>query len=314
MIHALKVRIVGIEHFRVDQLVRHDKSVQSAAACFANDNETQRKRAVGDAFDGKLTSGMIKLFGNMASRVIQLSKNACLPDLARSLDARLFGENEHADKLETYRHNLVGRADDAHVELGYLLEFHTDFGGLYYFDGHTTRQLHAGGIPMFAELHDLLDRASLDMDWVVLAFCGPIIDEVVDGAVIDCRNGQFGKSLERQGFRRTEYLGLGKNEPKARQRKPDEVTYAEDGENIHYTIENTSEEMDAPKLWDIALRDGVRALTLSRAGQAFTATMPVEMVYELLRGRAGGPGQEIAYGDVARLLASIPANESMAWS
>lgn len=314
VIHAPGGRVIGIEHFCVDQLVRHGKSVQSAAARFASDNESRRRKVVGDAPDGELTGEMIALFGDMASRGIQLSKDACLRDLVRSLDARLFGENGHVGKLETYRRNLLERAAGSHVELGYLLEFHTDFRGLLYFDGRMTRQLHVGEMPMFVGLYDLLDRAAHDVDWIVLAFCGAITDEVMGGAVIDCRNGKFRKSLERQGLRRTEFLGLGKDEPKTRQRKPGKATYVEDGENIHYTIENTSEDADASKIWDNALRDGAWALTLGRAGLAFTATIPVQMVYELLRGRTGGLGLEITYGDVTGLIAGIPANKVMAWS
>jgi hypothetical protein len=63
-------RVIGIEHFCVDQLVRHDKSVQSAAARFASDNESRRRKVVGDAPDGELTGEMIALFGDMASRGI----------------------------------------------------------------------------------------------------------------------------------------------------------------------------------------------------------------------------------------------------
>lgn len=305
-------RIVGIEHFRIDQLVMHDKHAQSAAARFVNDNESQRKKAVDNTLDDELTDEMIELFGNMASRGIQLLKNACLLDLARSLNARLFGLKGHAGKLEAYRCNLMGCSDGVGVELGYLVEIHADFSGLFYFDGRKTRQLHVGELPMFAELYDPLDKASRDVDWIVLAFCGAVTDEVLSGAVIDCRNGKFRKSLERQDLRKTEYLGLGKNDPKTRQRSPGKVTYAEDGESIRYSIENTSGDTDIAELWDNALRDGVRALALGKAGRAFTATIPVQMVYEVLRDRAVALGASVLPGDVSGLMARMSPSELMA--
>lgn len=306
--------VIGIEHFRVDHFVKHDKRIQSSAARFVNENERTRKGLVSDNPSSELTKDMIDAFGGMMSRGIQLAKNACADDIAQSLEASLFGANGHAKKLDRYRGNLTADGDVADVELAYLIEMHSDLSGVFYFDGSTTRRLKTGELPMLAGIYDLLERVSHDVEWIILAFCGAISNEIVDAAVVDCRHGKFKSSLERQGLRRTEYLGLGKAAPKARQKKPGQVTCILDGEDIHYSIENTSGEVDAAELWDNALHDGARALTLAKAGRAFTATIAVQMVYELLRDRAHALGQEVAYQDIARLITGIPSDERTAWA
>lgn len=313
-VHTADGRLIGIEHFRVDHYVKHDRRIQSAAARFANENEGTRKGLVVSAPPGELTEEMIAAFGDMMSEAIRLGKNACADDIAWSLEASLFGTNGHAKKVNRYRKNLASRCDAATPELAYLIEVHSDLSGLFYFDGNVTRRLKPGELPMLSGFYDLLERASQDVEWIVLAFCGAITDDMVDAAVVDCRHGKFRASLERQGLGKTEYLGLGKDAPKSRQAERGAVTYDTAGEDIHYSVENSSGEIDAAELWDNALHDGARALTLAKAVQAFTATMPVQMVYELLRGRTSALGSTITYSDVARLISAVSADEAITWA
>lgn len=309
VVRAQGGRIVGIEHFRVDQLVKPGKSAQSAAARFSNDNEKKRKAIVEGASSSELNEEMVELFGNVASEAIRLSKNSCLDDLVRSIDAGLFGKNGHAYKLDAYREHLQQRFEETYSELGYLIELHSDFRGLFCHDGHAIRRLSLGELPMFTEIYALLLRASRDVDWIVLACCGSVTNEVIDAVVIDCRNGRFSASLRRQGMRPTEYLGLGKDAPKAVQERKGEVTVAVDGDVVTYSIENTSAVIEPAILWDNALSGGARALTLAKRGETFTATVPVEMVFDLLRDQMACLGANVTYDDVAGLIAKMPENE-----
>lgn len=69
---------------------------------------------------------------------------ACLDDLSRSLNSVLFGERGHAKKLDAYRDNLRCIANESPIELGFLIEFHTDFRDLYLNTSSKIRKLDCG--------------------------------------------------------------------------------------------------------------------------------------------------------------------------
>lgn len=289
VIRAPRGRIVGIEHFRIDHFVKHDKKAQSAVMPLSAKSSKKLGKYALEVAAGVFSDEMLSAMGDVCSTTIKMSKDACMRDLTRSLDARLFGDNGHALKLKSYRENMAALAPSGRIELGYLVEVHSDFGSLVYHDGGTGRKVRTGECPMFKEVHELLFKAAGDVKWIVLAFYGAFGDEIVDAAVINCGNGMFDRSLERQGFKCVEYLGLGKDEPRNPQRRKGRTEVEHKVDDIYtFRVEDTSDEVDVQRIMANSMADGAKALELAKRRCAFTCTTGVELVFDLLWDRALG--------------------------
>ena len=304
-------RLVGIEHFRVDQLIKHDKQVQSAAAEFIGYTEKRRKEVVAGTEPGEVTNEMIGCFGEVLGKAATLVGNSCLDDLTKSLNARLFGEHGHALKIAQYRENLDHTAGGRKIQMGYLIEFHSDFSGLFLNSPKGARRVKPGETPLFSDVFDLLKSAACDVDWMVLAFCGSLDGSMQDAAVIRCANGMFKKSAERQGLFRTEYLGFGKNEPRRSCTSPCTVSAEQNGDEIAYSIEKGPGNLDPNKIWDEATHGAARAISLAQSGSAFTATPSVQMAYEIVRDYARTIGGNPNAVTVSELLRGMGPHEAM---
>lgn len=312
LIYAANGKLIGIEHFRVDHFVKGGRKAESAAAELNRISENGRRKIVDGGVLGDSTGKVEQFFGERLSRAIQLSKNACIADVARSLEAGLYSGSGHVGKLPIYRSRVAEKADGRASELGFLIEMHSDLRGLFVNDRRGVRKIACGELPMIAAVYDLLKRASGSVDWIILAFCGGITDVVEDAAVVRCGNGAFGMSLKRQGLERIEYLGLGKDVSRTRQKRQGEVSFEIDGDAIHYEIENTSEGVDIEALWRNSRVDCARALTLAKAGAPFIATLSIQMMYEMLRDRASRKSGAISVTDIDHFMARMSCEEKMA--
>lgn len=210
-------------------------------------------------------------------------RNACCNDLTHSLDVRLFDKKAgHALKLAKYHNHLIAsHVESNHIELGYLIEIHSDFSGLFLHEGAKLTRLIAGQCPLYAELFDLLHRASTEVDWILIGYYPCLTDRIVDTAIIDCRHGLFKNSCRRQNLNRTEYLGLGKTEPFIKQIREGETKIERHGEKYTLLVENTSDEIESFTQFENAIEDTARALNLKKVGMPFTTTLSVQLIYEL---------------------------------
>lgn len=313
LIHAANGKLIGVEHFRVDHFVKGGRKAESAAAEFSRISENGRRKIVDGERLGDSTGKVEQFFGERLSRAIQLSKSTCIADIARSLEAGLYSGSGHVGKLPIYRSRVAEKAAGRASELGFLIEMHSDLRGLFINDRRGVRKIACGELPMIAAIYDLLKRASGSVDWIILAFCGGITDAVEDAAVVRCGNGAFfDTSMKRQGLERIEYLGLGKDMPRTRQKQQGEVSFEIDGDVIHYKIENTSEDIDIETLWRNSRVDCARALTLAKAGAPFVATLSIQMMYEMLRDRASRKSGAISVTDIDRFMACMSCEEKTA--
>lgn len=317
--------VVGLEHFRVDHHIGKGKKAESKAAKLGNQLEKKRK-ALYDAYghdgDGRLLDDLACALGEGCALYMQNAHNACCDDLAFSLGKRLFGEEVgHAQKLAAYKSNLVsryGKPDDASnaepipIEIGYLIEFHTDFRGLFLTKGRRTRRLQTGECPLFEDTYDLLTRAARDIDWILLAFYPSIGEDLVNAAIVDCRNGIFRTSCVEQGLSRTAYLGLGKNAPFRKQAKPGYATIETIGDRYEISIESDVEELDPMSLLDTSIVGAASALNLSRQGAPFAATVSVQMLYEALLPEIKRVHGKVTKEKVLSLLGKMPRGEIIA--
>ena len=302
-------RVIGIEHFRVDHFVRQDKNTQSAAAAFANSCEDKRKQMLSNGAPAHFTNGMLGQIGEMISQQIHLSNNASIDDIRRSLEARLFGTRGHISKIESYRANLQSFNSARVPEMGFLIEIHSDLRGLFLNDTHSVRRIQLGELPLFEDAYDLLAKASSTLDWIILAFYGATDNEIHNAVIINCANGRFSHSASMQGICAIPYLGLDKTVPRMHQNRRGRVEFTVGEEDITYLVEKTSPPIDPEQLWQRAIADGAIALTKAREGEPFVATLPVQMLREMLCDKAKRHHGPITSDTVEKLLYSMKTTE-----
>ena len=300
--------IVGLEHFRIDHNIKHGRNAQSKSAQLTSAMKAEREKLMPRLeADDVSPEELASIVANYVSLAKYHQSCACCDDLTRSLDARLFGEKAgHARKLSKYRNHLTELScDDGRIELGYLIEIHSDFQGLFMHDGTRVARLDSGQCPLYAEIYDLLFKASCEADWILIGFYPCLTDQIVSAAIIDCRNNMFKESCRRQHLKRTEYLGLGKTEPYLKQRRVGgtEIELCRDKVNIK--IENPAERISPELLIGIAINDAARALNLDRSGEPYTTTISVQLIYELVRMRSKKIRSIVTIYDIVRLLIEI---------
>lgn len=300
--------LIGLEHFRVDHNVKHGRNAQSKSAELTSAMKAEyEKLAPRLKVDDVSSEELASIVANDVSMAKYHQSCACCDDLTRSLDARLFGgKSGHASKLPKYRNHLAELSgDDGRIELGYLIEIHSDFQGLFMHDGARVVRLDSGQCPLYAEIFDLFFRASSEVDWILIGFYPCLTDQIANAAIIDCRNNMFKESCRRQRLKRTEYLGLGKTEPFLKQSRVGKTEIELCGDKVNINIENPAEKICPELLFGTAIIDAARALNLDRSGEPYTATISVQLIYELVRMRSRAIRGIVTIYDVMRLLIEI---------
>lgn len=307
-------RIVGLEHFRVDHHIGKGKKVESKSARFSSDAERFRKQHEDTARRNALAEEAYQGFGNLISRAIREQSNACVDDISTSLDAGLFGKNGrgHALKLDAYRDRVAEINSSADVQLGFVIEFHTDLRGWFLNNGFHERKIAPGEFPVSLEAYDLLKRASAHVDWIVLAFCPLYGDEVRDAAIIRCCNGMFETSATRQGIIQTQYIGLGKETPFGKQNRQGEVEFSVGNDGVDYLVENTSEPMNPFELFNNAISGAAEALNLARKAKPFAATTPVQLTYDITKDSLNHRNGNVEPQDVLKAIGRMDPSEMSA--
>lgn len=304
--------IIGIEHFRIDHHIKRGRSaISKSAELMANMNaQRERLKPALNRSDEALDEAADIVASFIAKEVYQCH-SACCDDLTRSLSVRLFDKRSgHAIRLLDYRKNLIERyGDDRNIELGYLIEVHSDFHSLFLHTGSKVVRLQSGHCPLFGDLFTLLQKASAEVDWILIGFYPCLTDQIFDAAVIDCRNDLFNESCRRQGLFSTTYLGLGKSEPYYIQKREGETTVKLDGDNYTILLENPAEFIDPITLFRNAISEAGRALNIKKAGKPFTTTLSVQMIYELVWMRGSKVPGTVSESDIESLLLEVGPHE-----
>ncbi|WP_417301533.1 hypothetical protein [Ellagibacter isourolithinifaciens] len=302
--------LIGLEHFQVDHYIGRGKKVESRAAKFSSAAEKFRKLHEGAARSGALPKEAYEEFGELISRAIRDRSNACVDDIAISLEAGLFGEDGrgHVSKLGAYRDRVAEINPSADVQLGFVIEFHTDLSGWFINDGHRERKVVPGEFPVSLKVYDLLNRASAHVDWILLAFCPPFGQEVHDAAVIKC-GGMFETSCARQGLFPVTYIGFGSEASFGKQKRQGEVHFDIGEHDVNYLIENTSERVDGAALFQGAINGAAEALNQARSGSPFAATTSVQLVYDSVKDILKHKKGRVEPGDVLDAIFKMGSSE-----
>lgn len=304
-------RVIGLEHFRVDHHVRHDKNAQSKSARLVSELKSKGKSVFDAGLDDSSIKTMAEIIGKAVSEGLENIFNACLFDLVRSFEKQLSDkEYGHETKLKKYRDNMRSDfGDAARIELGYLIEVHSDFSGLFLNELGEVRRLRSGEMPLFREIYDLLNIASGKVDWILLGFYEPIGRESRDGAILRCSNGLFSKSCRQHGLLKTSYLGLGRSEPSRKRMRASEYSFEIREDSIDLLVGKSFELPDARLLLNNSFQETAAALNLNRKREPFTATLPVQLIYEAIYAASKKHRGAFCSRDIARLLALMPRGE-----
>lgn len=300
--------IIGIEHFRIDHHIKRGRTASSKSAeLMANVNAQRERLKPALKRNDKALDEMAEVIASFITKEVYQCHTACCDDLSRSLSVRLFDKRSgHAFKLTNYRKNLIERyGDDRSTELGYLIEIHSGFHSLFLHNGSKVVRLQAGQCPLYGDLFTLLQKVSREVDWILIGFYPCLTDQIVDAAVIDCRNNLFNESCRRQSLCKTTYLGLGKSEPYYMQKREGKTAIRRDGENYTILLENPAEIIDPITLIRNAISETARALNLKRAGKPYTTTLSVQMIYEAVWMRASKVSGTVTETDIQSLLLEI---------
>ena len=304
--------IIGLEHFRIDHHIKRGRSASSKSAELMANMKAQHERLKPalNRSDEALDE-MAEVVASFISKEVYQGHSACCDDLSRSLSIRLFDKRSgHALKLLDYRKNLIEQyGGDRNIELGYLIEVHSGFHSLFLHTGSKVVRLKSGHCPLFGDLFTLLKTASAEVDWILIGFYPCLTDQIVDAAVIDCRNDLFNESCRRQGLYSTTYLGLGKSEPYYIQKREGETTVKQDGDNYTILLENPAEFVDPITLFRNAISEAARVLNLEKARKPFTTTLSVQMINELVWMRGSKVPGTVTEADIESLLLEVGLNE-----
>lgn len=277
--------VIGLEHFCVYHHISHDKKSKSKSAELDAYMEKRRQAILHLSDEDKQLEEMARLIAQSITHRVQDIHNSCLDDLITSFRKRLISEEYgHLPKVAFYRENIARTYTNFTThEFGFLIEIRTDFGGLFLDDDYRVRQLKTGEMPLFDDIFDMLEAASAEVDWILLGFYPSHGAEIVNAAVLDCRNNKFKQSCKKQGLRKTTYLGLGKTSPFRKQKNVEEPTVVKNGDQFDLTIGSGFQFVSQAELFSNVLEDTATALNLYRKKRQFTATIPVQMVFEALR-------------------------------
>lgn len=299
--------IVGIEHFRIDQNIKGGKKAES------KDLETsalmnKRRLEVLEMDDGPdRDAAMFDTVGKAAANYMQHSFDAEPGDLARSLEARLYGTGSgHTCKLGTYRRNLSSERASK-VEMGFLIEIHSDFSGYFINDERGTRKVEKGQAVLPPEIFDLLKRVSKDVDWLLLGFYPNVAGEIVDARIIDCREGRFSASCKKQKLTEVELLRI--EDGRKRRVGYDHCSLKEDSDQAQISFYRNDDPIQPFDLAKQCFSKTAEALSLERCQKPFATTAPIQALYETVRMAAKKHRGELSASTVLRLLQGMPPDE-----
>lgn len=310
-IELMDGRVLGLEHFRVDHYVKAGKNADSKSAELAGRAEKQRKNVIALEDEEEFGTKALKALADIVQQERENSLKASAEDLGRSLNARLnMPGTGHAPKLPIYRKNLEAIYPMAeNIELGFLIEFHTDFRGRFVHYGHHCSRLAAGECPLPEEVFDLLVDASSKVDWLLLAFYQTLEAGIVNAAIIDCRNGLFRKSCISQQMERAVYLELDKSLIYGKRISLGDAEFAHEGDKIKLLINKPAMEPDYPALLKAVIQKVAAALDYERRHIPFVASPSIEVLYETFHDECKRIKGPVDVDTVIRLWCQFPSGE-----
>ena len=278
--------IVGIEHFRVDQLSIKKKDGRIASTGIVTEknvrnlfnkwhDEVMRLDTVPDA--------AVHDIGKVVAEQIQRMEVTTYDTYIHAFNYSL---EQHIKSFDVYRKNLEKLAGKRYkIELALLIEIHMEFNNLCLNDKDGTSKLSSGQFPIFGDIVRLLEEKvdKRKVDYIVLCLGDTLYNDKIK--VVAFRAGNVRKNIERQGVRVYEYAGedilMSDFQAMRRNIHITPQCMFEDNQ-VNMEFEYFAEELDEKQRLEFMFYAFKKAYDLKRRGYCYATTMGVQMLMECM--------------------------------
>lgn len=200
--------IVGIEHFRVDQVSKQKNTKSTKRISLGAEYKSHidsvynighsEYEEKGDSSD-EIKDALINQIAGLVQENTSRGYNTFIDDFSCNLD-------KHLEQVEAYRKNVADYANGRKVEIAFLIEAHAYFQPLFLNNDGRVVQNPVGRIVIFKEIAKLLSSIdSKTVNYIVLLFDGSGFERNTD--VIALRTGNIHEQLRDKGISVYEYAG-----------------------------------------------------------------------------------------------------------
>lgn len=267
--------LIGLEHFMVDQCCeaqRKREGVNSLGARRRKQFEALREKYIpqiesGDELPDAAFADLLALSADAIADALSSS----YPEFMKSFETTFL---DHLSKVERYRENLRAAASNGErIELGFLIEIHSDMGRYTLSDRSGSRKCKAGDMLVFDDMLSLFEKSSRIIDFIILSVYGNVDTKPRNVLAFKC--GNVKKSITKQHVPICVFADK-ESEISAFAKPRAEVsvshTSSESGEMIDAIYNVGTPELDTEVLAELMLRGAMRAWFALRDEQAFVSS------------------------------------------
>lgn len=203
-----KGTLIGIEHFRVDHFVlkkQDGKVASTGATILPNIYKTYTKWRDEVLESNTIPKGAIESIMDNVVQQLKLKSEATYKNFIASFQYSLC---KHTDCIDTYCENLEKMSKGKYkIEIGFLIEIHSDFSNLFIDDKKGTRRKTNGHMPMFADVVRILEEKFDNRKVDFIVFCIGDVSYYKEIEIIAVNTKDIRKQLEQHNIRIYEYIG-----------------------------------------------------------------------------------------------------------
>lgn len=278
--------LIGIEHFRVDQLSlkKHDGNIASSGIL------TEKKvYEIYERWHKEITSsetvpdGAVRDFADLIAQQIQKENKSSYNTFIKSFEYSL---NKHIENVDIYKTNLKKlSAGNYKTEFALLIEIHAEFNNLFLNDEKGTYRQGNDFIPIFEDMVHLLEEKvnCHKVNYIILCLGRTLYDDNIK--VIAVRTNNIRKQLQNQKVTIYEYAGedLIYDDFQSNQRKLiTKSSYLIDDDKISIGIEYTDKEQNEQSILNAIFYSLRKALEYRQQGKNFVTTFGTQMMLDIL--------------------------------
>lgn len=278
--------LIGIEHFRVDQLSlkKRDGNVASLGILTEKKVNEIYQQWHEEVTTSEITpDGVVSDIANLIAQQIQKENKSSYNIFIKAFEYSL---NKHIENVDIYKANLKKiSAGKYKTELALLIEIHTEFNNLFLNDEKGTYRQGNDFIPIFEDMVHLLEEKvnCHKVNYIILCLGKTLYDDNIK--VIAVRTNNIRKQLQKQKIIIYEYAGedLIYKDFQSNQRKIiTEPNYFIDDDKFSIEIEYTDKEQNEQFILNAIFYSLRKALECRQQGKNFVTTFGTQMMLDIL--------------------------------
>lgn len=278
--------LIGIEHFRVDQLSLKKRDGNVASSGILTEKKVYE---IYQQWHEEVTTsdiipdGAVRDIANLIAQQIQKVNKSSYNTFIKAFEYSLI---KHLENINLYRANLRKlSAGNYKTELALLIEIHTEFSNLFLNDEKGTYRQGNDFIPIFEDMVHLLEEKvnCHKVNYIILCLGGTLYDDNIK--VIAVKTNNIRKQLQKQKVIIYEYAGedLIYEDFQSNQRKIiAEPNYFIDNDKISIGIEYKDKEQNEQFILNAIFYSLRKALEYRQQGKYFVTTFGTQMMLDIL--------------------------------